>query len=58
VRFPDPDDNPNIAVREGYEIQIDDRAGDPIHQTGAIYDFAAPNKIDSIPPVQWYTSCK
>src|SRR5829696_3650828 len=34
VRFPDPDDNPNIAVREGYEIQIDDKAGDPIHQTG------------------------
>ena len=34
MRFPDPDDNPNIAVREGYEIQIDDRAGDPIHQTG------------------------
>ncbi len=55
VRFPDPDDNPNIAVREGYEIQIDDRAGDPIHQTGAIYDFAAPNKIVSKPPGQWNT---
>jgi hypothetical protein len=47
VRFPDPDDNPNNAVREGYEIQIDDRAGDPVHQTGAIYDFAAPNKFQS-----------
>ncbi len=55
VRFPEPDDNPNIAVREGYEIQIDDRAGDPIHQTGAIYDFAAPNKIVSKPPGQWNT---
>lgn len=55
VRFPDPDDNPNIAVREGYEIQIDDRAGDPIHQTGAIYDFAAPRKIVSKPPGQWNT---
>ena len=55
MRFPDPDDNPNIAVREGYEIQIDDRAGDPIHQTGAIYDFAAPSKVVSKPPGQWNT---
>jgi len=55
VRFPDPDDNPNIAVREGYEIQIDDKAGDPIHQTGAIYDFAAPSKVVSKPPSQWNT---
>jgi hypothetical protein len=55
VRFPDPDDSPNIAVREGYEIQIDDKAGDPIHQTGAIYDFAAPSKVVSKPPGQWNT---
>ena len=47
VRFPDPDDNPNNAVREGYEIQIDDKAGEPIHQTGAIYNFAAPSEIVS-----------
>ncbi|MGI8834651.1 MAG: 3-keto-disaccharide hydrolase [Nitrososphaeraceae archaeon] len=53
VRFPDPDGNPNNAVREGYEIQIDDKATDSIHQTGAIYDFAAPNKIVSKPPGQW-----
>jgi Domain of Unknown Function (DUF1080) len=53
VRFPDPDDNPNIAVREGYEVQIE--AGDPIHQTEAIYDFAAPSKIVSKPLGQWNT---
>jgi hypothetical protein len=53
VRFPDPDYNPNIAVRDGYEIQIDDKAANSIHQTGAIYDFAAPNKIVSKPPGQW-----
>jgi hypothetical protein len=29
------------------KIQIDDKAADPIHQRGTIYDFAAPNKIDS-----------
>ena len=55
VRFPDPDDNPNIAVREGYEVQIDSKAGDPIHQTGAIYDFAAPSRIVSKPVGQWNT---
>ncbi|HKG90142.1 MAG TPA: DUF1080 domain-containing protein, partial [Nitrososphaeraceae archaeon] len=55
VRFPDPDDNPNIAVREGYEVQIDSKAGNPIHQTGAIYDFAAPSRIASKPPGQWNT---
>jgi hypothetical protein len=55
VRFPDPDDSPSIAVREGYEIQIDDKASDPIHQTGAIYDFAAPSKVVSKPPGQWNT---
>jgi Domain of Unknown Function (DUF1080) len=53
IRFPDPDDNPNIAVTEGYEVQLDDKAGDPIHQTGAIYDFAAPSKIVSRPPGEW-----
>jgi hypothetical protein len=55
VRFPDPDGNPNNPVREGYEIQIDDRADNPIHQTGAIYDFAAPDKLVSKPPNQWNT---
>jgi len=55
VRFPDPDDNQNIAVREGYEVQIDDKAGNPIHQTGEIYDFAAPSKVVSKPPGQWNT---
>ena len=55
VRFPDPDNNPNNAVREGYEIHIDDKAADSIHQTGAIYDFAAPDKVVSNPPGQWNT---
>jgi Domain of Unknown Function (DUF1080) len=55
VRFPNPDDNPNIAVREGYEVQIDNRAGDRIHQTGAIYDFSAPTKVVLKPPGQWNT---
>jgi Domain of Unknown Function (DUF1080) len=47
VRFPYPDNDPMIAVNNGYEIQIDDLAmpdGNPIHQTGAIYGFAAASK--------------
>jgi hypothetical protein len=56
VRFPDPDGNPSIAFKEGYEIQVDDKASDAIHQTGAIYDFAAPSKkIASKPVGQWNT---
>src|SRR5215204_4856865 len=55
VRFPDPDDSQNIAVREGYEVQIDSKAGNPIHQTGAIYDFAAPSRIASNRIGQWNT---
>ena len=45
VRFPYPDNDPMVAVNNGYEIQIDDLAmpdGNPIHKTGAIYGFAAP----------------
>ena len=46
IRFSDPDNDPSIAVNTGYEIQIDDLAmpdGNPIHKTGAIYNFAAPS---------------
>jgi hypothetical protein len=38
-----------IAVNTGYEIQIDDMAmpdGNPLHKTGAIYNFAAPLNAD------------
>jgi Domain of Unknown Function (DUF1080) len=56
VRFPYPDDNPSIAVKEGYEIQIDNKADNAIHQTGAIYDFAAPIKKIVLKPLwQWNT---
>ena len=42
VRFPNPYNDPNIAIEYGYEIQIDDIGlpdGDPIHKTGAIYNY-------------------
>ena len=53
VRFPNLDNDPKIAVKEGYQIQIDDGAGNPLHHTGANYDIAAPTKLVSKPPGQW-----
>jgi hypothetical protein len=53
VRFPDPGDDPWIAVHEGYEIQIHDTAPEPIHQTGGLYSFAAPAFVASNPPRAW-----
>jgi hypothetical protein len=51
--FPDPGNDPKIAVKSGYEIQIDDGAGNPLHKTGAIYDFSAPAKFVSNHPGEW-----
>jgi hypothetical protein len=60
IRFSDPDNDPIIAVNTGYEIQIDDLAmpdGNPLHKTGAIYNFAAPSNPEaaSKPVGQWNT---
>ena len=46
VRFPNPFTDPNIAIENGYEIQIDDIGspdGKPIHRTGAIYNYKGPS---------------
>jgi Domain of Unknown Function (DUF1080) len=46
VRFPNPFTDPNIAINYGYEIQIDDIGspdGNPIHRTGAIYNYKGPS---------------
>jgi hypothetical protein len=60
VRFSNPGNGPWIAVNTGYEIQIDDMAkpvGNPLHKTGAIYNFAAPSNTEaaSKPVGQWNT---
>ena len=47
-----------IAVNNGYEIQIDDLAmpdGNPLHKTGAIYNFATPSNPRPKPVGQWNT---
>ncbi len=58
VGFPKPGDDPRVAVNQGYEIQIDPTA-DPDQQTGAIYNFQAPDqeKRDAAlkPPGEWNT---
>ena len=46
VRFPNPFTDPNFAIDYGYEIQIDDIGspdGNPIHRTGAIYNYKGPS---------------
>ena len=54
IRFPDPGDDPWIAVREGYEIQIYDEDWDDRRQvTGAVYDLAPPSHFASLPPGEW-----
>ncbi|MDN5854155.1 MAG: DUF1080 domain-containing protein, partial [Actinomycetia bacterium] len=56
VGFPDPGDDPWVAVNKGYEIQID-ATDDPENTTGAVYDFQAadPAARDEAlnPPGEW-----
>lgn len=52
VRFPEHSDDPWYAVNHGYEIQIDDR-GDPLHRTGAIYNFSPAPRLASRRPGEW-----
>jgi hypothetical protein len=58
VRFSDPDDDPWIAVKTGYEIQIYDgepQDGNATHRTGAVYNFAAPSRYTSNEQGKWNT---
>jgi choline dehydrogenase-like flavoprotein len=58
VRFPDPNGDPFNAVKEGYEVQIDDVGapdGDPIHKTGSIYGVRPPLMVAANPVGQWNT---
>ncbi len=58
VRFADPDDDPWIAIHTGYEIQIYDAEPadrNPMHRTGAVYNFAPPSTFASKEPGEWNT---
>lgn len=52
VRFPNPGDDPWIAVNEGYEIQICD-VGKPIHRTGAVYSFQESSHVPTKDVGKW-----
>lgn len=54
IRFPNPGNDPWVAVNQGYEIQIDDHGrddtgqpGNPLALTGAVYSFAPPRRVAS-----------
>jgi hypothetical protein len=56
IRFPNPRNDPYMAINNGYEIQIDDLArpdGKLIHGIGAVYKFAAPPIINSKSIGEW-----
>lgn len=52
VRFPDPGDDPWVAVNDGYEIQICDPA-DPKHRTGSVYSLCPSDHVPTKPPGEW-----
>ncbi len=56
LRFPDPGQDPWVAVNQGHEMEIGDPAPkDPTWRTGSIYPFAASTKANTKPFGQWNT---
>lgn len=54
VRFPDPGNDPWVAIKRGHEIELGDpKAGNPTWHTGSIYPFKAPAFNASKPPGEW-----
>ena len=51
VRFPDPGNDPWVAVNQGHEIQICDT--EPHNHTGAIYNFQDSSSVPTKPVGQW-----
>ncbi len=46
VRFPDPGNDPWVAVNGGYEVQIDDTSAPPA-SSGSIYSFAPATSLET-----------
>jgi hypothetical protein len=54
LRFPDPANDPWVAVKKGHEMEIgDDQADNPTWHTGAIYPFQAPLPGKTKPAGEW-----
>jgi len=58
VGFPDPGDDPMVAVEQGYEVQVD-ATDAPDRTTGSLYGVAAPDTAARdaalLPPGEWNT---
>lgn len=52
VRFPDPGNDPWVAVHKGYELQICDAAENK-HNTGSVYSFQGPTSIPTKAVGEW-----
>ncbi|AUS80630.1 DUF1080 domain-containing protein [Actinoalloteichus sp. AHMU CJ021] len=53
LRFPDPGDDPWVAVDHGYEVQINDNPGGDPQKTGAIYNQQDATSHPSRPVGEW-----
>jgi hypothetical protein len=54
LRFPDPGNDPWLAVKQGHEMEIGDpNPKNPTWRTGALYPFHAPISANTKPPGQW-----
>ena len=54
VRFPDPGNDPWVAVKQGHEMEIGDPNPEkPTWRTGSIYPFKASSKASTKPTGQW-----
>lgn len=56
IRFPEKSDDPWFAVRNGYEVQIDDCDKKGLkNQTGSLYDISPATRVASKPAGEWNT---
>jgi hypothetical protein len=56
VRFPDPGNDPWVAVKQGHEFEIGDPNPEkPTWRTGSMYPFKAATKANTKPAGQWNT---
>jgi hypothetical protein len=53
IRFPDPANDPMIAVKQGHEVEIGDNETASKHGTGSIYPFQGPTWLPVKPPGEW-----
>ncbi|HEV8525597.1 MAG TPA: DUF1080 domain-containing protein, partial [Terriglobales bacterium] len=54
VRFPNPGNDPWLAVKQGHEMEIGDpNPEQPTWRTGSIYPFKSSTKANTRPPRHW-----